>query len=81
MFKNVALYPLSFFTIRLLILGSSLGDAIAVAAFCCLYGYSLWLEHKASEKVTKQVRDEVAALHSKLSAIEFKVNIGTKFAK
>ncbi len=59
---NIQTLLLLAFTIRLLITGSSVGDAIAIVGLSALYGYSLLLESKKEPIANKELWDRVVAM-------------------
>lgn len=57
-FKNYLIaFAFICFTLRLVAVGASYGDALALIALAALKGFELWLEHikvKSTEKETKE---------------------------
>lgn len=56
---------------------TSIGEALAIAALCALYGYQLYLDSKREEPVNDQVKKELAEMRSILAALK----IGRAFGK
>lgn len=60
---------LSSFLLRLLITGSSIGEAVALAALCALYGTHHYIESKREAPINENFKLKVAALERQMSDI------------
>lgn len=58
-FLNVVNLGFLLFALRLIALGASLGDAVAMFAFAALYGWQLYMNHKEVEKYNQAFEENV----------------------
>lgn len=63
-------------TARIVILGASLGDALAAAALAGLYGYTLYLEGKKQEPINDEVKKELSLLRDQVNTLKVAKSMG-----
>jgi hypothetical protein len=74
--KNVSLAAMLIFGLRLVIKGSSLGEACALAALCALYGFILYLESKKEVPINDSIKEELRHLRSAIDSIKLAKSVG-----
>lgn len=65
---------LSSYLIRILVTGSSVGDAISLFALCSLFAYNTFLESKKQTPVNKDVYDKISYLEEQLGLTKSKLS-------
>lgn len=66
MLKSLSYLPIFLllaFVIRLLFLGASVGDAIALLSLSGLYGYYLYLENNKEEPINEQTKKQLEQMN------------------
>lgn len=75
--KNILSIPslvLISFTIRMLITGADIGDALVIIGFSGLYAYYLFLESKKDVPVNKDILDRIVATEEQLQVVKSKTD-------
>lgn len=72
MLKNVNYSLLAFFlfSIKLVVFGSSVSDAIALFALAGLYGFSLFLESKKETPINDEIKKDLENVKSAVNALK-----------
>lgn len=65
---------LSSYLVRILVTGASIGDAIALTAFCGLFAYFLFLETKKAIPVNKDIYEKLTYLEEQLGLAKSKLS-------
>lgn len=76
MLKNIKyLSPIliSLYTIRTLIFGAHIADALVLTSLSCLYGFWLYLESNKEPEVNVDLKNRLISLEESLSATKDKV--------
>lgn len=67
---NFPLIVLLIFSLRLIIFGSGIGEALALAALAGLYGWTAYLEHSKPETVNATFRKELDDIRSNVNSLK-----------
>lgn len=73
---NPALAATLIFATRLVILGASIGDAVALIGLCALYAYTLYLDSNKEEPINDQIKSEVEQLRNAVNALKVAKSLG-----
>jgi hypothetical protein len=74
---NYCLIALLGCVVRAVGFGCGIGDALAIAALCGLYGFTLYIKSKESKPLEEKVWQEISDLKSSVSALK----LGRSFGK
>lgn len=75
-YKNPSFICMSVFGVRLVALGATIGDSIAMCALCALYGYTQYLEHKQIKPINESVLQELAHVRDTVNALKVAKSFG-----
>lgn len=67
------------FSLRLIITGATIGDAIALFGFAALYGFHLFLSSKKEEPINDKFKSEIEALKLQVSSLHSANALKAKF--
>jgi len=80
MFTNIKPhYPLILFilfSLRLIIKGSDLGEALALGVLASLYGYTLYLAHNKEKPINESIHTEIDNLKNTVNALKIAKSVG-----
>ena len=76
MLKYVTLGAFIAFSGRLVVLGASIGDAMALGALAALYGFSLYLESVRQAPLNDQVKKELEELKTSVASLKLGRSMG-----
>jgi hypothetical protein len=78
MLKNVdfSLVLLAVYSIRPIIFGASLGDAVILTSLATLYGYGQWLIHKKPVDINDSVKQDLEQLKSAVNGLKVAKAVG-----
>jgi hypothetical protein len=74
--KNLPLFALLSAVVRMLALGASIGDSLAIAALAALVGYQFFLEQSKPDPVSDQIQKDVAILKDSVTALKLTRSYG-----
>jgi hypothetical protein len=72
-------YPLSAMLVlgaRLVVKGASIGDAVALAALCGLYAYTLYLASKIETPINDSVKNDLEQLRNAVQSLKIAKTFG-----
>jgi hypothetical protein len=76
MLKNLPLFAPLVFTGRLVIFGSSLGDALVCASLSAVLCLQMYFDSKKQEPISQSVKDEIEQLKASIASIKLGKSLG-----
>lgn len=74
--KYIPLVAFSGYTIRLIIFGASIGDALALLSFASLCAFFYFLEDKKEAPINDSLKNEIEQIKSTVNALKISKSLG-----
>ncbi len=75
-YKNPSFIAMAIFGARLVVLGASIGDAIALSALAALYGYTLYLNSVKEIPINDTLKEELHHMRDAVNALKVARSFG-----